>query len=186
MSSLVDKIERVHEQLIQEEELKVSSLPAEIQKSIKGWNLLVGRLQRFPEDEKLFRTINTKSIEIADNIQDFIERDFDDEDDDNIGSENNQKPKETSEETPEKNPEETPEKTPKEVKPAPTPKQSNPNKPFGNLVMEKKILTAMQGGDRISISQLEEIIGKEPDYPEQVVHNITLRKVFLASSYRLK
>lgn len=182
MSSLVDKVEKVHEQLIQEEELKISSLPSEIQKSIKGWNLLLGRLQRFPEDEKLFRTINTKSIEIADNIQDFIEKDFDDEDDENIGSENNKNPKESTEEIPEKNPEETP----KEVKPAPTPKQSNPNKPFGNLVMEKKILTAMGGGDRISISQLEEIIGKEPDYPEQVVHNITLRKVFLASSYRLK
>jgi hypothetical protein len=51
--------------------------------------------------------------------------------------------------------------------------------------MEKKILQSMSGGDRISISQLEAIIGKEPDYPEQEVNNITLRKVFMASAYRL-
>jgi hypothetical protein len=53
--------------------------------------------------------------------------------------------------------------------------------------MEKKIMSIMQsrGDNRIKITDLESIIGKEPDYPEQQVNNIKLRKVFLSSDYRL-
>ena len=42
-----------------------------------------------------------------------------------------------------------------------------------------------RGEKRIRISDLEAIIGKEPNYPEQEVNNITLRKVFLSNDYRL-
>jgi hypothetical protein len=64
---------------------------------------------------------------------------------------------------------------------------TNTPKPFGNLVMEKKIrdIVNKNGNSRISQRELEAIIGKEPNYPEQKVHSITLRKVFLASDYRL-
>jgi hypothetical protein len=53
--------------------------------------------------------------------------------------------------------------------------------------MEKKIrdIVNKNGNSRISQRELEAIIGKEPNYPEQKVHSITLRKVFLASDYRL-
>ena len=54
--------------------------------------------------------------------------------------------------------------------------------------MEKKILSKIEenGTGRIRISQLTEIISKQPDYPEQKVHNITLRKVFMSSEYKVK
>lgn len=192
MSNLVDNIDRVHEQLISEEGINLNDLPIEIKKRIKGWNLLVSRLEKNPEDTKLFTTVQKQSIEIADKIQDFIEQDFDD---DNEGD-NNNPPKNESDNDVEgnegneggegsqkgsKKPESN--KEPVEKK-APAVK-SNENKRFGNLVMEKKILALMGGGDRISLSHLEEIIGKEPDYPEQEVNSIRLRKVFLSSSYRL-
>ena len=54
-------------------------------------------------------------------------------------------------------------------------------------MMEKKIMSIMdaRGDNRIKISDLEAIIGKEPDYPEQYVNKIKLRKVFLSNDYRL-
>ena len=42
-----------------------------------------------------------------------------------------------------------------------------------------------RGEKRIKISDLESIIGREPDYPEQEVNNIKLRKVFLSTDYKL-
>jgi hypothetical protein len=53
--------------------------------------------------------------------------------------------------------------------------------------MEKKILAIMEakGEKRIKIADLQAIIGREPEYPEQRVNNIKLRKVFLSSDYRL-
>jgi hypothetical protein len=53
--------------------------------------------------------------------------------------------------------------------------------------MEKKILMLISKNEegRITINDLKSIIGKEPDYPEQIVNNIKLRKVFLSASYRL-
>ena len=178
MENLVDKIDKVHEQLISEEGINVKDLPTELQRKIKGWNLLFERLTNNPEDEKLFVTLQKQSVEIADKIQNFIETDFDDDNDDaqddNDGASDDdvKKPNKQSNSSDKK-------------------EASNPvNKPttpkrFGNLVMEKKILQAMNGSERISITQLEAIIGKEPDYPEQEVNNITLRKVFMASADRL-
>ena len=54
--------------------------------------------------------------------------------------------------------------------------------------MEKKVLAKIKsnGNGRIRIGELKSIIGKEPDYPEQKVNKITLRKVFMSSEYRLK
>lgn len=184
MSNLVDNIDRVHEQLIAEEGINFADLPEDIRKRIKGWNLLLARLGKNPEDNKLFTTLQKQSIEIADKIQDFIEQDFDDDNDDG----NNNPPKneidnEGGEDKAEPKKNDEPNKEPVEKK-APVQK-SNVTKAFGNLIMEKKILTAMNGTERISISQLEEIIGKEPDYPEQKVHSLILRKVFLSSAYRL-
>jgi len=188
MSSTVDNIDKVHEQLIAEEGINMSDLPIEIQRKIKGWNLLFARLQKNPEDSKLFTTLQKQSVEIADKIQDFIENDFDEEDEEEGKGEG------AEGQEPEKTPKaDNPKDDSNEGKPTntePKPKQVNKspeaqNKRFGNLVMEKKILAVMNGSDRISVSKLEEIIGKEADYPEQEVHNLRLRKVFLASQYRI-
>ncbi len=188
MSNLVDNIDKVHEQLISEEGINFADLPEEIRKRIKGWNLLLARLQKNPEDNKLYTTLQKQSIEIADKIQDFIEQDFDEDNDDNGADDKGADDKGADDKGADdkgdanKKPEEN--KAPVEKKATAVPKSNEPKR-FGNLIMEKKILTAMNGGDRISMNQLEEIIGKEPDYPEQEVHNIRLRKVFLSSSYRL-
>jgi hypothetical protein len=52
--------------------------------------------------------------------------------------------------------------------------------------MEKKILAITDNNQgKITIEYLRNIIGKEPDYPTQVVNNLLLKKVFLSSNYKL-
>ena len=50
--SFADSIEKTHEQVIAEEGISKGSLPEAIQKRIRGWNLLLGRLNKYPDDER--------------------------------------------------------------------------------------------------------------------------------------
>jgi hypothetical protein len=182
---------------MQEEGIKVSDLPIEIQKKIRGFNLQMGKLERNPEDEVLFRQLSKNTVRLGDEIQDFIENDYEDEDDkkededsdleDKKPSSNDKKPasndkKPASNSSDEKSSKENTEKSVRTEKEKPL-----TNGSFGNSMMEKKIMSIMEsrGDNRIKISDLESIIGKEPDYPEQKVNRIKLRKVFLSNDYRL-
>ena len=183
--SFVDSIEKTHEQVIAEEGISKGSLPEAIQKRIRGWNLLLGRLNKYPDDEKLFRTLQKQSVEIADMIQDFIENDYSEEGQEEEEEEGKaSEPKEGAKKEVKSNTDQVGKETPSRANNSET---TNTPKPFGNLVMEKKIrdIINKNGNSRISQRDLETIIGKEPNYPEQKVHSITLRKVFLASDYRL-
>ena len=192
-----DKVRLFHEEIMQEEGIKVSDLPIEIQKKIRGFNLQMGKLERNPEDEVLFRQLSKNTVRLGDEIQDFIENDYEDEDDkkededsdleDKKPSSNDKKPasndkKPASNSSDEKSSKENTEKSVRTEKEKPL-----TNGSFGNSMMEKKIMSIMEsrGDNRIKISDLESIIGKEPDYPEQKVNRIKLRKVFLSNDYRL-
>ena len=184
------ELDLIHEELIAEENVNVNDLPESIKKKIKGFNLLNSRLNNNPENEKLFNTVQKTSISIADEIQNWLETDFEEEEEED--DKNPPAPASNNNGTP-------PAPAPA---PAPTPASksdshstsvvSNPNnndntpKKFGNLVMEKKILSVINAnGGRIDSKTLMSIILKEPTYPTQVVHNIVLKKVFLSSSYKL-
>lgn len=202
----VEKLRVFHEEILQEEGVKVSDLPTEIQKRVRGFNLLKNKLKNNPEDEKLFLQLKRLAVKLGDDVQDFIENDYEEEDDnddsddndDNNDSDDNddsdddgakddkkedKKPASSKKEdkkpaSPKKEVDET-DKTPKS--------KSVVGGKFGNSMMEKKIMSIMdsRGDNRIRITDLEAIIGKEPDYPEQQINNIKLRKVFLANDYRL-
>jgi hypothetical protein len=176
--SLAEKVDIVHEQLIEQEEIKLVDLPTNIKAKIKGWNLLYAKLKKSEDDETLFRSVQRKSIEIADIIQDFLEKDYEEESQE---PKTEGKPEPKTEGKPEPKAESSPEK--KEATKISTYKSS-----FGNIVMEKKILSQIEENQngRIRISQLKSIIGKEPDYPEQKVNNIILRKIFMSSEYKKK
>jgi len=186
-----EKIQLFHEEMMQEEGLKISDLPIEIQKKIKGFNLMKANYEKNPQERELI-LLRKRATKLGDDIQNFIETDFDDEDEDEDEDEG-KKEKEKSSKSEEKT---TNEKTVNSDKKIDSDnKRNNParQKPvstggkFGNLMMEKKILAIMEskGVMRIKISDLETIIGREPEYPEQIVNNIKLRKVFLSSDYRL-
>jgi hypothetical protein len=65
MDDLSKNIDKVHLQLLEEENLTIKGLPQPLQKKVRGWNLLFSRLEKNPEDEKLFRSVQKQSIEIA-------------------------------------------------------------------------------------------------------------------------
>ncbi len=189
-----EQIEKVHEELIEQEGLKISELPEDIKKKIKGWNLLFSRLSKNPEDEKLYRSLQKTSIQLADKIQDFIESDYEEDDsngdyDSNSASDDSKKPasKKDGEGSDDDSDDSKKPASKKDVEGSePSTKNQKPLG-FGNLVMEKKIKQqiAENGTGRIRISQLRDIIGKEPDYPEQKVHSLNLRKVFMSSEFRI-
>ena len=190
----VDKLRLFHEEIMQEEGIKVSDLPIEIQKKIRGFNLQMKKLERNPEDESLFRQLRNSSVRLGDSIQNFVENEYEDDDEDEDEDDKKEdkdddsedkKPsssdkKPSSNSSDEKSSKENAEKSVKTEKPL-------TNGSFGNSMMEKKIMSIMdaRGDNRIKISDLEAIIGKEPDYPEQYVNKIKLRKVFLSNDYRL-
>ena len=191
--SLAENVDKIHEELIEQEGIKLVDLPNTIKAKIKGWNLLYAKLKK-SDDETLFRSVQRKSIEIADKIQDFIETDYQEESQsettkvdtvDSAESKPQSKPQSKPESTGEPKAESTGEPKPESKE---TTKVTSSKSSFGNLVMEKKILDELKEnkGGRIRIGNLKSIIGKEPDYPEQKVNKITLRKVFMSSEYRLK
>ena len=183
------ELDLIHEQLIEEENVNINDLPEEIKRKLKGFNLLKGRLKNNPQDVKLKNTAQRTSVNIADEIQTWLETDFDEnEEEEDKGGNDDTVDKSTS-------------STPKSTNTPPAPKSSNshpasviPNnnttenapKRFGNLVMEKKILSVISAnGGRIDAKSLRDIIQKEPNYPTQEVHSIVLKKVFLSSAYKL-
>jgi hypothetical protein len=181
-----DKLRVFHEEILEEEGMKVSDLSPELQSRIKGFNLLRKKLEKNPEDEKLFFQLQKSAVKIGDLVQNFIENDYDDEDDDDDEDDNDDSNDDSKKDN--KKPASKKDDSSDNKKPV---EKSNPPKTssgkFGNSMMEKKIMSIMdaRGEKRIKISDLEAIIGKEPSYPEQEVNNITLRKVFLSNDYRL-
>ena len=193
-----DKIRVFHEELLQEEGIKVSELSSELQKRIRGFNLLKSKLKSNPDDERLIIQLQKSAVKLGDDVQDFIENDYeeDDSDDNDDNDDNDDKKKSKGGKVSSSKDDKKPSSSKKDDNSSKSdddnddrsskPKASAGGR-FGNSMMEKKIMSVMQsrGDNRIRITDLEAIIGKEPDYPEQQVNNIKLRKVFLSSDYRL-
>ena len=180
-----DKLRVFHEEILEEEGMKVSDLSPELQSRIKGFNLLRKKLEKNPEDEKLFFQLQKSAVKIGDLVQNFIENDYDDDDDDDDDDNDysNDDSKKDNKKPASKKDDSSDNKKPVQKSDS----TKTPSGKFGNSMMEKKIMSIMdaRGEKRIRISDLEAIIGKEPNYPEQEVNNIKLRKVFLSNDYRL-
>lgn len=181
-----EKIQLFHEELMQEEGIKLSQLPDDIQRKIRGFNLLKSNYEKNPEERGLIN-LRKRAIKLGDLVQSYIENDYDEDEDEDDNKNDKDDKSSNGEEKPKKEKvvksENSETKTDNPVRQKPV---STGGK-FGNLMMEKKILAIMDssGVKRIKISDLQTIIGREPEYPEQIVNNIKLRKVFLSSDYRL-
>lgn len=187
----VSKLRVFHEEILQEEGIKVSELSNELQRRIRGFNLQKNKLEKNPDDEKLLIHLKKQAVKLGDDVQSFVENDYEEDNDDDDNDDNDDNDDKSSKG-------EKPASSKKDdKKPASSKSDDKGEKPakqiasvsgkFGNSMMEKKIISIMEsrGDNRIRISDLESIIGKEADYPEQQVNNIKLRKVFLSSDYRL-
>ena len=180
----MSKLRLFHQEILEEEGMKNSDLPIELQRRIKGFDLLKSKYEKNPDDEKQFILLQKNAVKLGDAIQNYIENDYDDEDED---EDEDDAPKGKSEKSGKTEKSETSQRSEKSESSNDKAPKKTSGAGFGNLMMEKKILAIMEskGQNRIKISDLESIIGREPDYPEQKVNNITLRKVFLSSDYRL-
>jgi hypothetical protein len=164
-----DELEIQHRTLIEEEELEVSSLPTEIKNAMRKFNMKLAKYED-SGDEELFYELQQDDVAIADNILTFIEdNNSDDEDED----------EDYLEEQREKEKEKEKEQEKIEVKNEEPAKQVNP---VNNL--EEQIKALVKNG-KISVSDLENIIKREPDYPNEQVGNLILKKVYLQPYYEV-
>jgi archaellum component FlaD/FlaE len=171
----------MHEELLGQEDMTIRDLPIELQRQVRGFNVQKKKFDENPSDNEGNR-LTRISVDLAHKIQNFIEQDDEEEDDDDEQEEEQEeiiKKQPVRNEIPSQKTKDT-EQVREKTKPTTT------GISFGNFVMEKKIkLECQENGGRIKITKLASIIGKEPDYPEQKVHTINLRKVFLSSDYRI-
>ena len=61
-----------HEEIMEQERIELSELPDNIQKKIKGFNLLKANYEKNPEERSLLN-LRKRAIQLADEIQDYIE-----------------------------------------------------------------------------------------------------------------
>jgi len=205
----MEEIELIHETIMEEEGLKVSDLPENIQKTIRSFKMHYGKAKKNPDDEALRNRVQEMSIRIGDDIQNFVEQDLPEEGDSNDGADDGKNPKGSQkQESSDGNGEAS--KSKKEAAsngdgdgegyregyredrrraqriPTPNTRTNTQSGIFGTPAMAKKITTICRSnGNRINTSELASIIGKEPDHPMQRVHNLKLRKVLFASKYRI-
>jgi len=174
----------MHEELLEQEDMTIRDLPIELQRQVRGFNLQKKKFDENPSDNEGNR-LTRISVDLANKIQNFIEQeDEEDEKDEKDEIQEKEKDKPTKDVVKNETPTNIKSNRQEEVKEIKKPTTTGIS--FGNFVMEKKIkLECQENGGRIKITKLASIIGKEPDYPEQKVHTINLRKVFLSSDYRI-
>jgi hypothetical protein len=78
----MSKLRLFHQEILEEEGMKNSDLPIELQRRIKGFDLLKSKYEKNPDDEKQFILLQKNAVKLGDAIQNFIENDYDDEDED--------------------------------------------------------------------------------------------------------
>ena len=61
-----------HEEIMEQERIELSELPDDIQKKIKGFNLMKAKYEKNPEERGLLN-LRKKAIHLADEIQNYIE-----------------------------------------------------------------------------------------------------------------
>ena len=185
-----------HRELMEEEGLSIKDLPKEIQNQIKDFdNKLKKYEQTEDEDEEsdIFLELQQDDVNIADNIQNWLEdnnSDGEDEEDYNPDEDD-----EEEEKKPVANNGNNKKPLPKQNQPIPNNNSiSNTNTKTNNnagnniispaKTVEQKIRENINN-NVITVDKLTEIIGGEPDYPEHKIGSLRLRKQYLKPFYEL-
>jgi len=159
-----------HRLLIEEEEIDEDELPLEIQKAIRAFDI---KLDRFEEtnDARLFLELQQDDVAIADDIQTFIEdgeSDEDDEDDSYADDADDADDDDDDEDDEDDNSKAT--------------QQSQVTQTATLTDIEKLVLENIKE-NKISVEKLQQILKREPDYPNQIIGKIRLRKLYLKPFY---
>ena len=153
-----------HRLLIEEEEIDEDELPLEIQKAIRAFDI---KLDRFEEtnDARLFLELQQDDVAIADDIQTFIEDGESDEDDEDDSYADDADDDDDDEDDNSK-----------------ATQQSQVTQTATLTDIEKLVLENIKE-NKISVEKLQQILKREPDYPNQIIGKIRLRKLYLKPFY---
>lgn len=178
-----------HRKLIEEENIDVNALPKEIRAKIRGFNLNLTNYVKNPTEAKQKVVIKT-DVEIADSIQDWIDKGKGeleelDADDDNTGKLTPPPPPEPPvPPTPPVPPEPVPPVPPTPPEPPVPPTPPTPPEPEVDPI--EKSVRAKLVNNALSVGDLRIILGREPNFPEQKAGTITLRKRYQVDEYFVK
>jgi len=153
-----EELEIQHREYILEEDIEINDLPNEIKQAMRNFNAKLKRYEDIDDEEEeneLFYELQQDDVAIADAILSWWE-DYNSEDD--------------SEEEEEYELDDD--------------NDANAIQKNTIIAIQQKV-HALITDNKISVSDLTNAIGGEPDYPEQQVGNIRLRKAYLKPYYEV-
>ena len=154
------EIEIEHRLVIEEEKIDINELPEEIRQAMRLFNKKLDKYEQ-TGDDNLYYELQQDDVAIADGIENWLE---DNEADDENEDDSYLQPASQQ---------------------APAPQQAAPQQaaPQANNIQEK--LLAVVKNNTISVQDLQNIIGREPDYPTEKVGNLIFKKQYLKPFYEL-
>ncbi len=182
-----------HRKLIEEENVNINDLPSEIRAKMRGYNLNLNNYVSNPSPTAK-KTVVKLDVEIADMIQTWLddklgEAEELDSNDDNTSkfSKKTIVPDSEPEPAPPVEPEPIP-TPPVEPEPIPTPPvepEPTPAPPAEpEMDANEKALREQWINGVITIPALRALLGREPNYPNQKVGNVTMRKTYGRDEYK--
>ncbi len=178
-----------HRKLIEEENININDLPSEIRAKIRGYNLNLTNYVRNPSPAAE-KTVVKLDVEIADMIQNWLDEKLGeaeelDSNDDNTDK-FSKKPT-VPEPTPPAEPivpivPPVPPAPPAEPEPVVPPAPAPPAEP--EMDATEKALRAQWSNGIIKVDALRDLLGREPNYPNQKVGNVTMRKTYGRDEYK--
>ena len=156
-----EELEIQHREYILEEDIEINDLPNEIKQAMRNFNAKLKRYEDIDDEEEeneLFYELQQDDVAIADAILSWWE-DYNSEDD--------------SEEEEEYDLDDD--------------NDDSTNKAIQNnnvITIQQKVRSLIRD-NKISVADLSNAIGGDPEYPEQQVGNIRLRKAYLKPYYEV-
>lgn len=150
-----EEMEIQHRIVMEEDNIKLSELPDEIRQAIRNFNQKLKRYENGEdEDNDLYYELKQDDVAIADDITTWIE---DNESEENDEDDSYNKEEENQQQA-----------------------QNQQQPTISDL--EKKVRESLKNG-LISVEDLESILKREPDYPNEQIGSLKLRKQYLKPFY---
>lgn len=165
-----DELEIQHRTLIEEENLDVSDLPNEIKAAMRKFN---AKLDEYEEtgDAELFFELQQDDVAIADDILTFVEDNEESDEDDEEEEEDDTYISDDEKDNDDNDDNDN---------------QTTTYNTGGSVPsdVESQIRSVVVDG-KISVEDLERIIRREPDYPNEQIGNLILKKQYLKPFYEV-
>ena len=155
------EIEIEHRLVIEEEGIEISDLPKEIRQAMRAFNQKLAKYEQ-TGNEDLYYELQQDDVAIADGIENWIEDNESEDDDEDESYLEQQEAKAQAE----------------------AQAKAQASQQNQGSQVEQKILSTAKN-NIISLEDLQNIIGREPDYPIEKIGQLTLKKQYLKPFYEI-